>query len=130
MCDIDYFKQYNDCFGHLAGDRALRQVARTLQSNVRDGEQVYRFGGEEFVIVLEGCELEFARQRAEQLRREVEMLDITHSESALGRVTISMGVAELRTGSAKSIEEWLAEADNALYRAKEQGRNRVRALAA
>lgn len=130
MCDIDFFKQYNDRFGHLSGDRALRQVARTLQANVREGEQVYRFGGEEFVVVLDDCELEFARQRAEQLRRAVEALDIPHSDSALGRVTISMGVAEIGPSGPGTVEEWLSEADRALYRAKEQGRNRVRALAA
>jgi diguanylate cyclase (GGDEF)-like protein len=130
MCDIDFFKQYNDRFGHLSGDRALRQVAKTLQANVREGERVYRFGGEEFVVVLDDCELEFARQRAEQLRRAVEALDIPHSDSALGRVTISMGVSEIGPAGPGTVEEWLAEADRALYRAKEQGRNRVRALAA
>jgi diguanylate cyclase (GGDEF)-like protein len=130
MCDIDFFKQYNDRYGHVAGDRVLRLVARTLQSSVREGEQVYRFGGEEFVVVLADCEVEFARGRAEQLRRAVEALDIAHDDSALDRVTISMGVAEIGPDGPPSVEQWLAKADSALYRAKEHGRNQVRAIAA
>jgi diguanylate cyclase (GGDEF)-like protein len=127
MLDIDYFKRYNDGYGHQAGDACLRQVANVLQSSVqRPGDLVARYGGEEFVVVATDADLTTARELAENMRRSVEALAIPHDYSPTAKVvTLSLGLAVMNAGDKLQPEELLQHADQALYRAKEQGRNQV-----
>jgi diguanylate cyclase (GGDEF)-like protein len=127
LVDIDYFKQFNDLYGHLAGDDCLKSVAAILSGNTqRKTDLVARFGGEELVLVLPNTDSAGAAVMAERLRRLVEELEIPHSGSKVAqRVTISIGLAggvPRRDGSPRKL---LDAADRALYRAKESGRNRV-----
>jgi two-component system cell cycle response regulator len=126
LCDIDFFKQYNDTYGHLAGDEALRRVAKLLAQLERAGDAVYRYGGEEFILILPEQSLATATLVMERLRQAVEELAMPHRTHRSSEVvTISAGLAMLLPGEAKSIDTVLQEADAALYRAKEGGRNRV-----
>lgn len=124
ICDIDYFKQYNDSCGHLAGDEVLRRVAAALEGVRRSGDQVYRLGGEEFLVLLHGCKPADAAVRAEDYRRSVERMEITHPTSPIGTVTISVGVASINA-TTRTFQDWLNAADEAMYEAKRGGRNRV-----
>lgn len=126
LCDVDYFKPYNDRYGHLAGDEVLKKVAETISSHCRSGDTAYRYGGEEFLIILPEQSLEVAASMADRLRRAVEDLRIPHkAKNPPGVVTISAGVATLPAGSTQSADDLLKEADEALYRAKQSGRNSV-----
>src|SRR3984893_3098921 len=126
MCDVDGFKAYNDSNGHLAGDDVLCAVARTLISTSRGGDQAYRYGGEEFLVLLPEQSVDSGLAVAERYREAVEKLAIPHVTSLVERVvTISAGVASLSQLETKSVEAWLNEADAALYRAKQLGRNCV-----
>jgi diguanylate cyclase (GGDEF)-like protein len=127
VADIDYFKQYNDLYGHLAGDDCLKRVAGMLSGNTQRGtDLVARFGGEEFIILLPGTDRAGGMIMAERLRGLVEELKIEHRGSAVARyVTISLGVAGGRPREGQSPEEFVQAADAALYAAKESGRNRV-----
>ena len=126
LCDIDCFKPYNDTYGHLAGDEVLKQVAEVISGNLRGGDTAYRYGGEEFLTILPEQTLESAAPAAERLRRSVEGLAITHeTRTPPGVVTISVGLATISRGEKRSFEELLKEADDALYAAKEAGRNQV-----
>lgn len=126
LCDVDRFKAYNDSRGHLAGDDVLRAVAGVLLRTCRRGDAVYRYGGEELLVVLPGQGVELAAAAAERMRRAVESLGIAHpAGEPADVVTISVGVA-VRDGEGDGrIEALLREADDALYRAKSEGRNRV-----
>ena len=124
LCDVDFFKAYNDRYGHLAGDDVLRRVAATLSSGLRTGDIAYRFGGEEFLLVLPEQDAEAATAITERLRRAVEDLGIPHADGLpLGVVTVSAGVAV--SAEAGDADGLLQAADRALYAAKEAGRNRV-----
>ena len=126
LCDVDHFKLYNDRYGHLAGDDVLKAVATLVAQTVRKGDTVYRYGGEEFLAILPEQSLESATQAAERLRRGVEDLEIPHAaRSAPHVVTISLGLAILPPGEKKTADELLKQADDALYRAKNAGRNRL-----
>jgi two-component system, cell cycle response regulator len=126
LCDIDLFKQYNDTYGHLAGDTALRLVASAIAGALRQGDTLYRYGGEEFLVILPEQSADEAARVMDRVRIDVEGLAIAHQASDVGVLTISVGVAELRVGSGSgSQDEWLQRADAALYRAKRSGRNRV-----
>lgn len=126
LCDVDCFKPYNDAYGHLAGDEVLRKVAKVISQSLRKGDSAYRYGGEEFLILLPEQTLESAGAAAERLRRGVEELALPHeAKTPPGVVTVSVGLAALSPGEKKSFEELLKEADEALYAAKEAGRNRV-----
>ncbi len=126
LCDVDCFKLYNDNYGHLAGDAVLESMAEVLKQTIRAGDTVYRYGGEEFLAILPEQSLESAAQTAERLRRGVEDLEIPHeARTPAGLVTISAGVAMLPPNSSKSADELLKEADEALYKAKEAGRNNI-----
>ena len=122
LLDIDDFKGYNDASGHLAGDGVLRSVAQTLRREARSGDALYRYGGEEFLVLLPEQTIESAGQAAERLRAAVEALAIPHP--AGGVVTVSAGVAGTTTGGCRP-DELFELADQAMYRAKAAGRNRV-----
>jgi two-component system cell cycle response regulator len=124
LCDIDLFKQYNDTYGHLAGDAALRLVASAIGGALRQGDTLYRYGGEEFLVILPEQGVEEAARVMDRVRSEVERLAIAHSASSVSVLTISVGIAELNEAGG-SCDEWLARADAALYRAKRGGRNRI-----
>lgn len=127
MIDIDYFKKYNDTYGHLEGDHCLQQVAVTLKGLVkRPADMVARFGGEEFVALLPSTDSHGGHLIAERFRQQIENLNIPHQDSSISsRVTISIGVATLIPGKDVAIESLLSMADKALYAAKEKGRNQV-----
>jgi two-component system, cell cycle response regulator len=128
MCDVDHFKLYNDEYGHLQGDEVLRKVASTLVQGCRPNDEVYRYGGEEFLLVMPAQSVETACAVAERHRARIEQLAIPNIASPGTIVTISAGVAAMTT-TRPSIKEWLEDADGALYRAKQLGRNRVVAAA-
>ena len=125
LCDVDYFKRYNDTYGHLMGDAALQKVAGVVLETFRTGDTSYRYGGEEFLAILPEQTLESATVAAERLRSAVENLAIPHEGSPHGVVTVSCGLADLSPGEGKTIDELLKEADTALYEAKERGKNNV-----
>ncbi len=126
MLDVDYFKSFNDLYGHPTGDQCLRSVGACLRASVRRaGELAARYGGEEFALLLPGVTEDDGRQIAERLRESLEHLGIAHDRSPLGRVTASLGVASVGAARIDSAESLLLAADRALYRAKHGGRNRV-----
>jgi diguanylate cyclase (GGDEF)-like protein len=126
MCDIDRFKAYNDTHGHQAGDQALRAVAATIVGEVRGGDGVYRYGGEEFLLVLPEQTLDTAVVAVERVRSAVERLAIPQPAAGPGgRLTLSAGIAAFSPGEPTTAEELLGQADAALYRAKSAGRNQV-----
>ena len=126
VIDIDHFKAYNDYYGHPQGDECLRQVATAMQANSRDADLVVRFGGEEFVVLIANASPEAEKPAAERIRCNVEALEIpNHGVSAQSVVTVSVGVAVLYPKVSLAPAELLSQADEALYEAKRQGRNRV-----
>ena len=127
MCDVDFFKQYNDSYGHAAGDSVLRSVAQAISANLRDGDQAYRYGGEEFLVLLRVDSMQCGIAAAERFLTATQALRIPHHASPLGAVTISIGIALLTDSSPAAIDGCLARADAALYRAKGAGRNRLNA---
>jgi diguanylate cyclase (GGDEF)-like protein len=126
MIDVDRFKEYNDHYGHQDGDSCLQLIASTLKTHInRASDILARYGGEEFSIVLPSCKLADACRIAEQIRRSVEALHVSHTESATGVVTVSIGVASGVPGHEESADLILRQADSALYQAKRAGRNIV-----
>ncbi|HTG83117.1 MAG TPA: diguanylate cyclase [Geobacteraceae bacterium] len=124
MADLDHFKEVNDSYGHLAGDAVLRSAAGMMQTLARSYDYVGRYGGEEFLVILPGCCGECAVSFAERLRLRVGSSDIDTSEGMIP-VTISIGVAASGGKKGWDADSIVKAADEALYRAKEQGRNRV-----
>lgn len=124
MCDVDRFKEYNDAFGHMNGDVALQRVARAMRGALREGDGLYRFGGEEFVVVLPEQSIVQAAAVMERVRAAVEALGLPGARPG-SAVTVSIGVAELDRSNDHGVPDWLSRADAAVYRAKAQGRNRV-----
>jgi diguanylate cyclase len=122
MIDLDHFKQLNDSHGHPAGDAVLRATARCLQSSLRAYDHLYRYGGEEFLVVMPQIDVEGATEVAERLRADVAAQRISNADGELG-ITASFGVAPL--DPVQPIEDSIDRADKALYRAKNGGRNRV-----
>jgi diguanylate cyclase (GGDEF)-like protein len=122
MIDIDHFKKVNDTYGHLAGDTVIRRVARLLRENCRKEDTICRFGGEEFVIFLPGMSVDHGQIVAERLRRQVSEAVVMYGDAVI-RVTVSIGVAEKTAQD--SIDQVIQTADEALYRAKRDGRNRI-----
>lgn len=125
--DIDYFKNYNDNYGHQKGDDCLQQVGRQLNANIkRPRDLVARYGGEEFVIVLPETDVQGAKGLAKKIGRSIEELNIPHAfSSAADVVTVSLGVATMQPSCGGSFSELIGRADTALYEAKNQGRNRT-----
>jgi two-component system cell cycle response regulator len=124
IADIDYFKRVNDQYGHLAGDEVLRDVAHRISSSARLYDSVGRYGGEEFIVCLPGSHIGEAERMAERLRLAICDNPITGPEGVF-HVTISLGVASTERGNEWSVESIIRAADEALYRAKNRGRNRV-----
>lgn len=128
MCDIDFFKQYNDTYGHLSGDLCLKKAAAVLTEHLkRPADLAARYGGEEFAIVLPDTPLAGAITVAEECVRHLQNLAIAHSGSQHGVVTMSIGVASILPSPESSTEELIATADKALYAAKNNGRNQAKA---
>ena len=127
MVDIDFFKGYNDYYGHQKGDRCLKSIANTITGRLRrPGDLAARYGGEEFVIVLPGTDLEGAVCVSESIRSRIEELGIPHPKSRVSdSLTISLGVASAIPRRGTSPNGLVAVADKALYQAKRKGRNRV-----
>jgi two-component system, cell cycle response regulator len=125
MLDIDHFKGYNDTFGHQTGDEILQLFAVQLTALLRDGDVLYRYGGEEFVVVLPEQSLESGGRAMERMRTGIEALGLAHPTAHGGILTFSAGLAILAAGSHRLSGDVLLEADRALYRAKALGRNRV-----
>ena len=127
MIDIDNFKAYNDHYGHGAGDECLRQVAQTLESSLqRPGDFVGRYGGEEFVVILPDCDAAGLLMVADNIRLQVAALNIPHAFSGTAdHVTVSIGCKSFVCAEGATSDALLHEVDQALYLAKEQGRNRV-----
>ncbi len=123
IVDIDHFKGVNDTYGHLVGDIVLKNVAKVLKKTCRDMDVVARYGGEEFALLLPGLSKSEKQAFGERLRRAVEKSPVILNGNSI-RVTVSIGMSCWNT-SYSSAEDWLLQADNALYQAKDQGRNRV-----
>lgn len=119
LLDIDHFKRINDEHGHLAGDFVLREVVHVFRAQLRRSDELFRWGGEEFAVLPGGCGYRAAERSAEKIRQAIEV----HTFSCAGKITLSAGVAEYRTGESPSA--WFHRLDKALYTAKSGGRNRV-----
>ncbi len=119
MADVDHFKRINDEYGHITGDEVLVSVASILQENIRDLDYCFRWGGEEFIILLTGTEFEGAVIFAEKIRKAIESCTLFTAVP----VTVSIGVASYREGWNQDL--WIRSADLAMYQAKKLGRNRV-----
>jgi diguanylate cyclase (GGDEF)-like protein len=124
MADLDHFKQINDTFGHQAGDAVLREAAKRMQASMRSYDAVGRYGGEEFLIVLPGSTHSSASHLAERLRTAISRQPIRLEQRSLA-FTISLGISRSTPGEGMSPERVIRAADEALYRAKDLGRNRV-----
>ena len=127
LCDVDFFKTYNDTYGHQAGDACLQQVAKAISQAVsRPADLVARYGGEEFALILPNTNAEGAVQTAEKVRSEVKALEIAHAKSQISKcVTISLGVASAVPYHTSSSAMLISAADEALYQAKAKGRDHV-----
>ncbi len=126
MLDVDHFKRFNDCLGHLAGDDALRRLASCLQECLqREGDVACRYGGEEFVIILTDTGLEGASHVAARIHQRVAEMGIAHPGGELGRLTVSIGLAIATPGQDTEPDQLIAQADQALYAAKHKGRNQT-----
>lgn len=128
LLDIDHFKTYNDDFGHLFGDTVIRALAKRIQSSCREGITAYRFGGEEFALLVPNRSLRSARQFADALRRSIEKLSVRDRRTGMqvGNITASFGVAESEPND--TLDMLIDRADKMLYEAKNLGRNRVMPL--
>lgn len=124
LCDLDHFKDVNDTYGHVIGDHLLQATARALREATREGDSIFRFGGEEFAILLPHTDLAAGREVADRIRAGINDIRVPCGNQQV-RVTASAGVASHRLG--ETPDQWLARADDALYRAKNAGRNCTRA---
>lgn len=126
LLDIDHFKDFNDIYGHLFGDSVIKSIAKRLLMTSKDGIASYRFGGEEFTLIVPNKPISVAIQLAETLRKSIESLSIKDKKTGneVNRITASFGVAEFEVG--ESAEDLIDKADRLLYRAKQSGRNQVR----
>lgn len=122
LLDIDYFKKFNDRYGHQAGDSALKQVAQVVKDELRSADRVYRYGGEELLVLMPETDALAAQKCIDRIRKTLESKNITHQDSSFGVLTLSAG------SCAEPNDDWRAmveSADKALYQAKNSGRNRV-----
>ena len=124
LLDIDHFKTVNDSHGHLAGDQALKQISRCIENSLRDDDLVGRYGGEEFAIFLPGSDLSASLQIGERIRQGIEELKIEYEGETI-HITGSFGVQTAAADNHITLTELLKQADQALYQAKDNGRNCV-----
>lgn len=129
MIDIDYFKLYNDCYGHQKGDECLTQIAQAIEKvTKRSTDLVARYGGEEFVAILPDTDISGALKIADSMKEAIAILALPHAKSQVSNyVTLSLGLATIIPDGNITPENLIAYADEALYNAKKQGRNRVTA---
>jgi diguanylate cyclase (GGDEF)-like protein len=125
LLDLDHFKQVNDRYGHQAGDEVLKQVVSRVASQLRTADSLYRYGGEEFIIILPHTERGGALTVAERIRRNIGNTDIRLSCDQFVAVTVSIGIAVCPEDAEEDADQLIEIADKCVYRAKEQGRNRV-----
>ena len=126
VLDIDKFKNINDTYGHLVGDEVIIHIARALEKNLRDSDIISRFGGEEFVVLLQDCSIENAYLVAEKIREYIEKAEVIIDENTTIKYTVSLGVAKFdEQKDNDNLEQTFARADEALYEAKTSGRNKV-----
>lgn len=126
MLDVDFFKKYNDHYGHIAGDVCLRKIAHSLENSCRrTTDLIARYGGEEFVVLLTNANKQTAHKIAETIRQNINLLKIPHKVSDFGHITISLGVTSLICDKSSNIQSIIEHADMALYQAKNKGRNQV-----
>jgi two-component system, cell cycle response regulator len=125
MCDLDHFKSVNDTYGHLVGDDVLKETSKRLLASVRSYDFVGRYGGEEFLVVLNNCNPAFALARAEEIRKAIAQKPVSSSSGPVP-ITMSLGLLVSREWGCLPVEELLKQADTALYAAKAAGRNCVR----
>jgi diguanylate cyclase (GGDEF)-like protein len=124
MMDVDYFKKFNDSFGHEAGDLILRELGRLLQGYIRGGDVACRFGGEEFILMFPESDLDNAKERACQLSAQIKRITLNYHGQLMGPISVSAGIAGYPSHGHNS-ESILRSADKALYEAKMSGRDRV-----
>lgn len=124
MADLDYFKKFNDTYGHAAGDMCISLVGRLFKQRIRASDIACRYGGEEFVLIFPDCSAEDAYKRADSLREELRKMELVFQGQFIGSITISMGVAAY-PASGIGLDDLLRAADRSLYRAKQEGRDRV-----
>ena len=125
VVDIDSFKQYNDTYGHVAGDKALSKVAQVLKNNIRENDEVYRYGGEEFAIIFSNCNAEIAITASKKIIDKIQKINIPHSLSEFDVVTVSAGMSTFNLSNTLSIEDFINQADQKLYKAKASGKNQL-----
>jgi diguanylate cyclase (GGDEF)-like protein/PAS domain S-box-containing protein len=124
MADIDHFKKFNDTYGHAAGDMVISEVGKLFQQKIRASDIACRYGGEEFVLIFPDCSVEDTGKRAEMLRKAIKGLNLMFQGQSIGSITISMGVA-VYPNHGNNSDDLLRAADTALYKAKQEGRDRV-----
>lgn len=123
--DIDKFKKINDTYGHLFGDEVIIKVAHIVESQIRESDIVARFGGEEFVVLLQNCDLKGAFEVAEKIRKSIENTSISLHNNEDVHCTVSLGIAQFKEEDKDNLENTLSRADKALYEAKNNGRNKT-----
>jgi diguanylate cyclase (GGDEF)-like protein len=124
MADLDYFKKFNDTYGHAAGDMCISLVGTLLKQRVRVSDIACRYGGEEFVLIFPDSSAEDTYKRADILRQEIKKMNLMFQGQFIGPITISMGVAAYPAHGI-NLDDLLRAADTALYKAKQEGRDRV-----
>lgn len=122
LIDVDYFKNYNDHYGHQLGDKALQSIAKIIKKVKRKSDRLYRYGGEELLVIMNDTEFNEARLSAERIRDAIQNTNIEHAGSRFGVLTVSVGLCSQQAGDRN---EMIKLADEALYKAKHDGRNRV-----
>jgi len=122
LIDVDFFKKYNDHYGHQAGDKVLVAIANAIKSSMRETDQLFRYGGEEILLLLPETGAKDAYIAAERARKAVQAIQLPHKRSPFDNVTISVGVA---SEQGKEWQKLISYADQVLYKAKEFGRNKV-----
>ena len=134
MADLDYFKEVNDRYGHLAGDTLLKAISQVASDGLRSTDWIGRYGGEEFLVILPETDIAGAASVAEKIRSLVQLTSVPMDDGSMARVTISIGLASLRHDQPRQVRpsarDLIAAADRSLYEAKNSGRNRVFPLVA
>jgi diguanylate cyclase (GGDEF)-like protein len=124
MGDLDHFKKFNDVYGHAAGDKIIAQIGKLFNDKFRGSDIACRYGGEEFLIILPETSLADTIKRADSLREEIKKMEMVFQGQILGTITMSMGVAAYPDNGTR-MDELLRVSDTALYKAKQEGRDRV-----